>query len=78
METFLIANTDSHAVGLTLGTGVFFMSISTHQLECRVSQTLWKAIEAECKRTGDSVAHVVERTLANELTYEKMIDACLD
>ena len=43
------------------------MSISTHQLECRVSQTLWKAIEAECKRTGDSVAHVVERALANEL-----------
>ena len=48
-------------------TSHFPMSINPHQLECRVSGTLWEALKEEHSRTGDSVAHIVERALANEL-----------
>ena len=47
------------------------MSINTHQLECRVSGTLWEALKEERTRTGDSVAHIVERALANELDIKQ-------
>lgn len=43
------------------------MSMKRRQLDCRVSETLWNALEAESSRTGDSTAHIVERALANEL-----------
>lgn len=43
------------------------MSFNHHQLQCRISHTLWTALQAEQRRTGDSIAHMVERALANEL-----------
>jgi len=43
------------------------MSISQHDLRCRVSLSIWKALQAEHARTGDSISHIVERALANEL-----------
>jgi acetolactate decarboxylase len=43
------------------------MSMKRRQLDCRVSQTLWDALETESSRTGDSISHIVERALANEL-----------
>lgn len=44
-----------------------FMQSRRHQLQCRISRTLWAALETEQSRTGDSIAHIVERALANEL-----------
>jgi len=44
-----------------------FMRPDTHQLSCRISESLWKALQAECDRTGDSLSHVVEQALASEL-----------
>ncbi|MAI73353.1 MAG: acetolactate decarboxylase [Rhodopirellula sp.] len=43
------------------------MSSNRHQLQCRISHTLWAALESEQSRTGDSIEHIVERALANEL-----------
>ncbi|MFP6763041.1 MAG: acetolactate decarboxylase, partial [Planctomycetaceae bacterium] len=43
------------------------MSPDTHQLSCRISSSLWNALQAECVRTGDSLSHVIERALASEL-----------
>ena len=43
------------------------MSVNRHQLQCRISRTLWTALQAEQSRTGDSIPHIVERALANEL-----------
>ncbi len=38
-----------------------------HQLKCRISDSTWSAIQAEAKRTGDSVSHVVERAVASTM-----------
>lgn len=43
------------------------MSINRRQLQCRISDTLWTALEAEQARTGESIAHIVERSLADQL-----------
>jgi len=43
------------------------MSVVQRDLQCRVSLSLWKALQAEHARTGDSISHIVERALANEL-----------
>ena len=38
-----------------------------HQLKCRISDSIWSAIEDEVKRTGDSVSHVVERAVTSSM-----------
>ena len=43
------------------------MRPDTHQLTCRISESLWQALQSECSRTGDSLSHVIERALAAEL-----------
>lgn len=43
------------------------MSSEQANLQCRISQFLWKVLQAEHNRTGDSISHIVERALANEL-----------
>ncbi len=47
------------------------MPASLHRLKCRVSNTLWKALQIEQTRTGDSISHIVERALANELDVQQ-------
>ena len=38
-----------------------------HQLKCRISDSIWSAIEDEVKRTGDSVSHVVEQAITSSM-----------
>ena len=38
-----------------------------HQLKCRISDSIWSAIQDEVKRTGDSVSHVVERAVTSSM-----------
>ena len=47
-----------------------FMSNTRYPFQCEISGTLWQALQAHQVRTGDSLAHIVERALANELDVE--------
>jgi acetolactate decarboxylase len=46
------------------------MAPTQHDLQCRISLSLWKALQAERERTGDSISHIVERALASELDVQ--------
>jgi len=43
------------------------MPSNERHLQCRISRSLQKALQEEQVRTGDSISHIVERALANEL-----------
>ena len=43
------------------------MPESRKNLQCTISGSLWKNILKETERTGESISHLVERSLANEL-----------
>ena len=38
-----------------------------HQLNCRISDSIWSAIEAEAAQKGETISHVVERALASAM-----------
>ncbi len=40
------------------------------ELHCRVSETLWSALDERARSTGESVSHIVERALADELEVD--------
>ena len=41
------------------------------RLDCDVSDAVWRAVREESERTGDSVAHVVNRNLASALGLDR-------
>ena len=43
------------------------MPSSRHKLHCQISQSLWNAIQSQLKDSGESLSHLIERSLANEL-----------
>lgn len=42
----------------------------SHRLKCRISTSLWNSLQAETKRTGHSLSHVVEQALTDALGLE--------
>ena len=38
-----------------------------HKLECTISQSLWAGLNAHRQKTGESIAHIVQRALADTL-----------
>lgn len=42
----------------------------SHHLSCRVSDSLWQALQAEADRTGHSISHVVQQALSSSLDLE--------
>jgi len=43
------------------------MPSSRHKLHCQISRSLWNAIQLQLKNSGESLSHLVERSLATEL-----------
>lgn len=43
------------------------MTSTRASLDCTISQSLYQALIQESKRTGESISHIVERALSNEL-----------
>lgn len=41
-----------------------------HRLNCRISDSLWQALQREVDRTGDSLSHVVQKALSEALDLE--------
>lgn len=39
----------------------------SHHLSCRVSDSLWQALQAEAERTGHSISHIVQQALSSSL-----------
>ena len=42
----------------------------SHHLSCRISDSLWQALQNESERTGHSVSHLVQRALAEAMDLE--------
>ena len=42
----------------------------SHPLKCRISDSLWQALQREVERTGDSLSHVVQHALSEALDLE--------
>ncbi len=42
----------------------------SHHLHCRVSDSLWHALQNEAERTGHSISHVVQQALSSALDME--------
>ncbi|MEH6524615.1 MAG: acetolactate decarboxylase [Sneathiella sp.] len=40
------------------------------QLNCRVSESVWSALQKEVERTGDSLSHILEKTVSTALGLE--------
>lgn len=42
----------------------------SHHLSCRVSDSLWQALQTEADRTGHSISHIVQQALSSSLDLE--------
>ncbi|MEM9105719.1 MAG: acetolactate decarboxylase [Pseudomonadota bacterium] len=42
----------------------------SHPLKCRISDSLWTALQREQERTGDSLSHIVQQALAEALDLQ--------
>lgn len=45
-------------------------TVAAHHLSCRISGSLWRAIQQRCRETGESVDHLVRAALADYLQID--------